>query len=120
MKNGSKKTLAFAGLALVLVLLFLFMRKNPGIIKRVENALAPITGGLFSVPETTAYTPHDYPTPPIDNGFFIASGCNFCSKTSSKIAPASPPITASPPANVAQFTFSPQPFGGAGTTAWFN
>ena len=115
-QKTNTKTLLFVGLAFVLVLLLLFLQRNPKVITQAANALAPDVAGSFTVPDTTPYTPRDYPLPPLDSNspFYLNTGCNFCSKTSVRVITPSPPISIGAQTNLNNYAFFAQPFGGAG------
>lgn len=114
MSERNKKLAAILGLIIVLVLSFFFLKKNPAIVKQIENAITPAVAGTFDVPEIGAYTPHDFPLPALSLGdVFLNSGCNFCSKVSVAVVPPSMPISA--PASPTPMQISPTlPFGGGG------
>lgn len=117
MSNRNKKLIMIFGFIAVILFLFLTMKKNPAIVKAVENALAPIAGA-FSMPEIAgAYTPHDFPLPALDNsGFFVNFGCSFCSKTSVKIIPPTMAINSPAPQTSIPMTPAILPFGGSGAS----
>lgn len=115
MNDTTKRKLAVVGLIIALVLLWFFLRSKPGLIRQLENAIAPAAAGVFDIPLSSAYTPHDFPLPPIDTGnAYVNFGCSFCSKTNvSVVLPPSMPISA--PASPTPMQIYPQqPFGGGG------
>lgn len=112
--------MAIGGLIVALILLWLFLKKNPNIVKQIESAIAPLVPGDYVVEQAGAYTPHDFPLPALNNGFFVNFGCNFCSKTNVQVAPPTMPVSYPAQPSAPQITYQ-APFGGGGTSygTWY-
>jgi hypothetical protein len=114
MNERNKKLMAFVAFLIVVALLLLFLKRNPAIVQKIESAVAPAVGGVFTVPDIGSYIPRDYPLPPLLDNAYINFGCNFCSKTSVQVVPPTLPVS-QPAQQISPSIFQPQPFGG-GTT----
>lgn len=120
MSERKKKLAYFAAFVIAVILLILFLRKNPQVIKAIEAALGPIPIQQWEIPGPVNDTPHDYELPPIMVGdLSINSACNFCTPMRIKVIPPSMPVPAVAPAKVAAAAIQPMPFGGSGSNVTF-
>lgn len=116
MSERNKKLAAFFAFLIVIVLLFLFLKKNPQIVQQVQSALGPLPVNTYDTGAPLNYVPRDFPMPVINGGnVSFSSGCNFCSRISSRVIPPSLPVPQPAPAPAPNnVVFQPQPFGGGG------
>ena len=116
MSDRNKRLAAFFAFLIAVVLLLLFLKKNPQIVQQVQSALGPQPVETFDVPGAGQYIPRDFPLPAINAGNVnYSSGCNFCSRITARVIPPAMPVPQVAPAPApSNPVFQPQPFGGGG------